>query len=69
MGYELSFLIAIVALLSIMLSPLARTPAVFFSGQSPEGRSPDLWTLTFSMVSSWLLARSLLNAALLGFFF
>ncbi|HPE59056.1 MAG: hypothetical protein KDI15_07485 [Thiothrix sp.] len=69
MGYELAFLIAIVALLSIMLSPLARIPEVFFGGQSPAGRGPGLWTLTFSMVTSWLLARSLLNAALLGFFF
>ena len=34
-----------------------------------RGGRPGVWTLTFSQVTTWIFARSLLNAAILGYFF
>ncbi|MEZ5447889.1 MAG: hypothetical protein R3E89_02290 [Thiolinea sp.] len=49
--------------------PPRRAAAALFSGLSPEGRPPGLWLLTFSQVTTWIFARSLLNAAILGFYY
>lgn len=57
------------AVASFMLVPRARTPEGFFFGISPAGVAPGVWTLTFSQVTTWIFARSLLNAAILGYFF
>ena len=56
-----------VALLSVLLSPRARDGAAFFRGRSAAGLAPTLLTLTLSQVTTWIFARSLLNAAILGF--
>ncbi|MEZ5476705.1 MAG: hypothetical protein R3E95_04190 [Thiolinea sp.] len=65
----LPVLVALIALLSVALAPQARSSGSFFSGLSPEGRPPGLWLLTFSQVTTWIFARSLLNAAILGFYY
>lgn len=57
------------AVFSFMLAPRARTPEGFFFGSSPAGVAPGVWTLTFSQVTTWIFARSLLNAGILGYFF
>ncbi|AGA32688.1 Pantothenate:Na+ symporter / Sodium-dependent multivitamin transporter [Thioalkalivibrio nitratireducens DSM 14787] len=57
------------AVASFMLAPRARTAEGFFFGTSPAGVAPGVWTLTFSQVTTWIFARSLLNAAILGYFF
>ena len=57
------------AVFSFMLAPRARTPEGFFFGSSPTGVAPGVWTLTFSQVTTWIFARSLLNAGILGYFF
>ena len=41
----------------------------FFSGRTGEGRAPGLWTLVLSQVTTWIFARSLMNAAILGYFY
>lgn len=69
MSYELPILVAIVALLSVYLSPKAQNAGSFFSGLSPAGQQPGLWLLTFSQVTTWIFARSLMNAAILGFYY
>jgi len=69
MEYTLFIIVGIVAMLSILLAPIARTADTFFSGVSPEGKSPGLVTLIFSQVTTWIFARSLMNAAILGFYY
>ena len=40
----------------------------FFAGQSEQGE-PSLYTLVLSQVTTWIFARSLMNAAILGYFY
>jgi len=45
------------------------TLAGFFDGRDSAGRPPGLLTLVLSQVTTWIFARSLLNAAILGFYY
>ncbi|MGB5733927.1 MAG: sodium:proline symporter [Thiohalocapsa sp.] len=54
---------------SFVLSPRVRTTAGFFRGFSETGAAPGLLTLTLSQVTTWIFARSLMNAAILGFYY
>ncbi|MCU7852122.1 MAG: sodium:proline symporter [Candidatus Thiodiazotropha sp. (ex Monitilora ramsayi)] len=58
-----------VALVSLILAPKAQSEGAFFQGLSPAGRAPGLLTLIFSQVTTWIFARSLMNAAILGFYY
>ncbi|PVV07116.1 MAG: sodium:proline symporter [gamma proteobacterium symbiont of Ctena orbiculata] len=69
MQYLLPVLIACVALISLLITPKANSGGSFFQGLSPAGRAPSLLTLTFSQVTTWIFARSLMNAAILGFYY
>ena len=69
MEYALITVAGVIAMLSIVLAPTAKTVNAFFSGASPEGQAPSLFTLTFSQVTTWIFARSLMNAAILGYFY
>ena len=69
MNSILPILVGVVALASILLSPRAKNEATFFHGRSEGGKQPDLLTLTFSQVTTWIFARSLMNAAILGFYY
>lgn len=69
MSVALPITIAIVALVSVWLSPRARAEDGFFKGVSPSGAQPGLLTLILSQVTTWIFARSLLNAAILGFYY
>lgn len=67
-----SWLPAILAIFSVaclLLSPLARSYQSFYQGHSRAGRLPDVISLTFSQVTTWIFARSLMNAAILGFYY
>jgi solute:Na+ symporter, SSS family len=57
------------ALLSVLLAPRVAAADGFFRGAGPTGAPPGVWTLTLSQVTTWIFARSLLNAAILGYFF
>ncbi|WP_036228658.1 sodium:solute symporter family transporter [Marinobacterium jannaschii] len=65
----LAALIAAVALISLLLSNRVSEPGAFFRGEEEDGSAPGLITLTFSQVTTWIFARSLLNAAILGFYY
>jgi Na+/proline symporter len=69
MDYVLPALAGFVAIASVILSPKAQTEGAFFKGLSASGEQPGLLTLTFSQVTTWIFARSLMNAAILGFYY
>ncbi len=52
-----------------MIAPYSRTVAQFFAAQSGNGKQPDLFLLTSSLVISWIFAKSITNAANLGLAF
>ena len=54
---------------SIAVSRRTLTVAGFYRGYSDSGEAPGLLTLTLSQVTTWIFARSLLNAAILGYLF
>ncbi len=65
----LAAITAFVALGSILLSPRATSPGSFYRGEDAEGRTPGVLALTFSQVTTWIFARSIMNAAILGYFY
>ncbi|MEH6457667.1 MAG: hypothetical protein V7749_15170 [Cocleimonas sp.] len=60
---------ALVLLASIVISPRIRTVEGFYKGSSDTGAAPSLWTLVLSQVTTWIFARSLMTAAILGFYY
>lgn len=58
-----------IALFSLYLSPRARNIGSFFMGHDDANQPPGLLALTFSQVTTWIFARSIMNAAILGFFY
>lgn len=65
-------IIAILALLiaaSLYVAPRNASLEGFFGGAGDDGAAPSLWVLVFSQVTTWIFARSLMNAAILGFFY
>ncbi len=69
MSYALTVFAGLIAVASVVLSPKAQSEGAFFRGLSATGQQPGLVTLTFSQVTTWIFARSLLNAAILGFYY
>jgi solute:Na+ symporter, SSS family len=61
--------LSLIAILSFAASPRVRTTDGFFRGMGDLGTSPGLWTLVLSQVTTWIFARSLLNAAILGYLY
>ena len=60
---------SVVAVISFLLSPRARGEGAFFRGTAVSGAAPGVLALTFSQVTTWIFARSIMNAAILGYFF
>lgn len=60
---------ALVVAASLLVAPRRATVEGFFSGQGGTGAAPGLWTLVLSQVTTWIFARSLMNSAILGYFF
>lgn len=69
MTVSLSILVGLVAIISWYLSINGKQPEAFFRGKDSLGQGPSLLTLTFSQVTTWIFARSLMNAAILGFYY
>lgn len=67
MNDSLALLILVVAAVSLFISQRSTRNGSFFHGRSASGSAPGLLTLIFSQVTTWIFARSLLNAAILGF--
>ena len=60
---------AVILLVSVLISPRVRTVEGFYKGFSETGATPTLWTLVLSQVTTWIFARSLMTAAILGFYY
>jgi len=54
---------------SFLVAPRRVSVDGFFRGQTGQGQAPGLWTLVLSQVTTWIFARSLMNAAILGYFY
>jgi len=62
-------LFAAVVAASLLVAPRRASVEGFFGGQSETGHAPGLWVLVLSQVTTWIFARSLMNAAILGYFY
>lgn len=62
-------LTSLILLASLLLAPRITTVEGFYKGFSDEGSAPTLWTLILSQVTTWIFARSLMTAAILGFYY
>ena len=69
MTWALPAAVAAVILASFVLSPRVRYADGFFKGTAPDGVAPGVVTLVLSQVTTWVFARSLMNAAILGYYF
>lgn len=62
------FCLVIALVATFAAAPRAASVEGFFGGRI-AGRAPGLWTLVLSQVTTWIFARSLMNAAILGYFY
>ena len=69
MSYTLLAVTALVALGSVALSPRVSTLGSFYKGRAVSGAAPGVFSLTMSLVTTWIFARSIMNAAILGYFY
>lgn len=60
---------ALVIVASLLAAPRRVTVDGFFSGLNPNGTAPGLWVLVLSQVTTWIFARSLMNSAILGYYY
>ena len=67
--YTFLIILAAIAMISFALSPRVQTTDGFFKGFSDNGDAPQLWTLILSQVTTWIFARSLMTAAILGYYY
>ncbi|WP_120500822.1 sodium:proline symporter [Roseovarius sp. EL26] len=61
------FVLVIIA--SLVAAPRKATVEGFFYGLDTHGRAPGLLTLVLSQVTTWIFARSLMNSAILGYYY
>ena len=67
--YVLIAVFGAIILASILAAPRRATVEGFFGGQGVDGRDPGPWVLVLSQVTTWIFARSLMNAAILGYYY
>ncbi len=65
----LIYFVALITIVSLVISPRKVSIEGFFDGASKVGSQPNLWMLVLSQVTTWIFARSLMNAAVLGYFY
>ena len=54
---------------SLLAAPRRATVEGFFGGAGAAGQAPGLWMLVLSQVTTWIFARSLMNSAILGYYY
>ncbi|MEQ6203691.1 sodium:proline symporter [Sulfitobacter sp. HNIBRBA2951] len=54
---------------SVVAAPRRASVEGFFGGQGAAGAAPGMWVLVLSQVTTWIFARSLMNAAILGYYY
>ncbi len=69
MLYTLIAILLLITIISFVLAPRVQTSDGFFKGFSDNGSAPGLWTLVLSQVTTWIFARSLMTAAILGYYY
>ena len=69
MSTTLFVAIGLLAVATLLFSRQTVTVDGFFRGQSSDGQAPSLTTLVLSQVTTWIFARSLMNAAILGYYY
>ena len=69
MFYTLILSVCLITALLFILTPTFTNNKGFYQGHSRNGAPPSLMTLVFSQVTTWIFARSLMNAAILGFYY
>ena len=57
-----------ILLVSFMVAPRKAGVEGFFEGRI-GGEAPGMWTLALSQVTTWIFARSLMNSAILGYYY
>lgn len=60
---------AAILLASLLAAPRRVSVEGFFGGLGARGTAPGLWVLVLSQVTTWIFARSLMNAAILGYYY
>lgn len=65
----LIILFAAVVAISLLAAPRRATVEGFFGGRSAQGAAPGLRVLVLSQVTTWIFARSLMNSAILGYYY
>ncbi|MGJ8615988.1 MAG: sodium:proline symporter [Sulfitobacter sp.] len=58
-----------IILASLLAAPRRASVEGFFGGAGAGGQAPGLWVLVLSQVTTWIFARSLMNAAILGYYY
>ena len=69
MTTTLALAIAALAIGTLLVSPRHVTIDGFFRGRDDQGAQPSLMTLVLSQVTTWIFARSLMNAGILGYYY
>ncbi|MGJ3260614.1 MAG: hypothetical protein ACFE0S_13525 [Rhodospirillales bacterium] len=69
MMIELLAAVVAVAAITLLVAPRTITVDGFFRGVTHDGRAPGVLTLVLSQVTTWIFARSLMNAAILGYYY
>ena len=62
-------LFGVILAASVLAAPRRASVEGFFGGLTAAGRPPGLWVLVLSQVTTWIFARSLMNAAILGYYY
>ncbi|MFZ5961368.1 sodium:proline symporter [Thalassococcus sp. BH17M4-6] len=59
----------VILLASLLAAPRRASVEGFFGGTGANGAAPGLWVLVLSQVTTWIFARSLMNSAILGYYY
>lgn len=68
LGFWIAAAFGAVVLASFIAAPRQASVEGFYGGRI-EGHAPGLWTLVLSQVTTWIFARSLMNSAILGYYY
>ncbi|SFA72377.1 Na+/proline symporter [Poseidonocella pacifica] len=69
MAINLSVALGLIILISFAAAPRRASVSGFFGGTTDAGLPPGLGTLILSQITTWIFARSLMNAAILGYYY
>jgi Na+/proline symporter len=59
-------ILSVLSIFFFLISPRAKTFSTFFSANAKDGAPPNSFLLILSLVISWIMAKSVINAAGLG---